>query len=239
MPITPTNNRSHQSANSTPSDFSSPPRPTGSPSLGEPAKTDDAHGSREKTDSYDQRLQHARALDWRFLLPSPRFQDVLLVEGQDPSLRQALQEQSASLDLYDALQDRQRQYSLVVCEQLAADNVAHWAPSIASRGSLVGFVHRPPSHNIWRSRIWWNRQMRCVRQTLSKWGNFETAWWWNVPCREQCQTLIPIQESDLIQTFLTSKLPRWCPSFAARALVRTNAFYHRITDATLVARRVD
>ena len=203
----------------------------------------------------DELLQHARRIDWRFLLPDPNLGQVLYIapeppDGQDEH-RQALRLFSQELTVapsWQAAVGQGRQYSVVVVSQPKRECL----PAVASlvqpgghlylenRGPLAFLRERGPGITPWHCRgSDVGGPFRLVRE-LRELGLEDVRAHWHWPSFRACTRLIPLDGPEGLLVALglwEGTLGERAKAALARALFRTGWIRFLMASYSVVAWR--
>lgn len=201
----------------------------------------DSTVSHEKSQvaSYDERLQAARALDWRFLLPSPRMSRVLL-STRDTVLSQSIITTCEQLVSFEDDLPIHDIFPLVICSGMDRPLIGQIAPRVAPGGTLVILSDTSNRRGKWAR--WRGVPLRRQRQelggTLAQAGTFTLRAWWHSPNRSQCKTLVPLDDRHAVTLYLRSHWPAPPMSGLASVASRLLCAGVLIRDVTWLAQRV-
>ncbi len=201
----------------------------------------------------DERLQHARRIDWRFLLPDPNLGQVLYIapeQGQDEH-RQALQLFSRALTVARSWQQavaEGRQYDTVVVSWPKRECL----PALASllrpgghlylenRGPLAFLRERGREATPWHclgSDV--GGPFRLTRE-LEALGLEDVRAHWHWPSFRACTKLIPLDGPEGLLVALGPEegtLRSRAKAALVRALFRTERIRFLVTSYSVIARR--
>lgn len=189
--------------------------------------------------NYDQRLQTARALDWRFLLPTLCIDRVLVAIDTDTALSATLTTFCQDVVTWDSRSDIDSAFPLVVCDSLESSLICRMATHVAPGGTLVILPHSLPSgrrNAKWRG-IPLRRQRQQLNEALTKAGRFTTTAWWHSPDRAQCKTIVSLEDPGAVERYLRSHWPGPCASVVARVARSFICAGRMVCDVTWLANR--
>ncbi len=189
--------------------------------------------------SYDERLQAARALDWRFLLPSPRIGRVLMA-NRDTALSHAITTTCELLVSFEDDQPCDDVFPLVICSSIDRPLIGQLANRVAPGGTLVILSDASSRGGRWaRWRgVPLRRQRQVLRGALAQAGTFTLHAWWHSPSRSQCKTLVPLDDRHAVTLYLRSHWPAPPWSGLASVASRLLCAGMLIRDVTWLAQRV-
>ncbi len=195
----------------------------------------------------DDRLRHARRVDWRFLLPSPDLKRVALGGMPDEALREALQAvtgQPAAVlpaSLVPGNAAPLGQFDTVVLSgRLARSELVVAAGSVALDGHLVVEIDGALSPVVARRRGTAPGTVTRLVRTLAT-GGFDVRCWWAWPTIRRTTAFVPIDDRVAIKALVARRFGgRRLGAPVASALARlagTSALTAFAPAMILVARR--
>lgn len=195
----------------------------------------------------DDRLRHARRVDWRFLLPSPDLKRVALGGRPDEALREALQAVTgqpaavlpANLEPGNAAPLGEFD-TVVLSGRLARSELVVAAGSVALDGHLVVEIDGALSPVVARRRGTAPGTVTRLVRTLAT-GGFDVRCWWAWPTIRRTTAFVAIDDRVAIQALVARRFGgRRLGAPVARALGRlagTSALTAFAPAVVLVARR--
>ena len=195
----------------------------------------------------DDRLRHARRLDWRFLLPSPDLRRVALGGMPDDALREALQAvtgrpatrlptsilpgNAAPLGQFD---------TVVLSGRLARSELVVAAGSVAVGGHLVVEIDGALSPVVARHRGTAPGTVTRLVRTLAA-GGFDVRSWWAWPTIQRATAFVPLGDRVAVRSLVARRFGRrrlGVPVASALGrLASTSALTAFAPAVVLVARR--
>jgi hypothetical protein len=133
-------------------------------------------------------LELSRRIDWRFLLPSLRLDNVALLGPADSGLAEALDRFAGSFTrLSDATEASDRPYDLVVVVQPSRPSLRHAAGLCGPGSVLYAEVNRRrlPARAWLRHPIWY-------RHVLTQLGFAAVQTYWHWPNFTSCKLISPL-----------------------------------------------
>lgn len=167
----------------------------------------------------DRRLQIARRVDWRFLLPSPQLDQIVYVGPEDVTLLEALKQFSASLKVmtppYKMMAEQNySDCSLAVLHSANPDDLEGVNMVLDTDGLLYWEISRTSLKG--RMRL---RHFRDYFGALERWGLSAMQVCWHRPNFEACLEIIPLDHpAALMHVF--SRRPDDMPGKAKLVLAR-------------------
>lgn len=211
-------------------------------------------------DAGDLRLQIAKRLDWRFLLPDPNLGDVACVGPVDTALLDALREFSTSLSVVGSLDARSRSegFDLLVACSVDVSEIREAATLIKPQGNLYWEVDRgrwlkamartafaaildrgQPVRRRWRDLMAVLDPASCTA-ALEQIGLTDIEAHWHRPDFAGCLEIIPLNDSSALGHLFRQRqgsAKDWLLSTLGRGLMKLKLLPHLVPCFSLIARR--
>lgn len=170
--------------------------------------------------AHDERLEFARSLDWRFLLPEPGLTGVAACTGHQ-ELVDALRALGASVDVVTDPREHAGRYGLVVADAACARAAA---ALLRPDGSL--YVEAS------------GRSLRACARRLRRAGLVDVRAYWQWPRRSSCTEIVPLDEPLAIRHALARRhgsAAARLKAAAARACFELRLHRLVVADGAIVA----
>jgi len=211
-------------------------------------------------DAGDWRLQIAKRLDWRFLLPDPNLGHVACVGHVDRTLLDALREFSTSLSVISSLDAGSRfdEFDLLVaCSDSVSEirdavtlitpqGTVYWevdrrrwvkALACAAIAAIRGSPQRVRSQ--WRDRVAVLHPARCAT-ALERMGFTGIEIHWHRPDFAGCLEIVPLNDSSALEHLFRQRqgsVRDWLLSKLGRALLKLKLLPQLVPCFSIIARR--
>ena len=191
----------------------------------------------------DARLQAARRIDWRFLLPRPALKRVAYFGPRRPALLEALHKFSAELTLTQAAEAPvvPARFDLIVMPDATPAGLA-WAASQLEPGGCLYLEAYGLFGPGWPASLA-GRRLRSIGQhvaLLRRCGLVEIQAYWHWPDFEACTEMIPLDDQAALRYALArrgstpmARLRAWLGG----RLLRAGLLTHFVPCYSIVARQ--